>query len=73
MPAQLALLTLGYSVITWTGMAIFGRAVWLRHGDPFALAFGLLARFAPTELRVNDPRQCRGCPSECAGGDARAA
>ena len=67
-PAQLALLTLGYSVITWTGMAIFGRAVWLRHGDPFALAFGLLARFAPTELRVSDPRQCRGCESECAGG-----
>jgi polyferredoxin len=68
-PARLALLTIGYSVITWTGMAIFGRAVWLRHGDPFAVAFGVLARFAPTELRVNDPAGCRHCASECAGQD----
>jgi len=27
-------------------MFVFGRAVRLRHGDPFALAFGVLARFA---------------------------
>jgi polyferredoxin len=56
-PAQLALITLGYSAITWVGMATFGRAVWLRHGDPFAIAFGLFARFAPAELRVNQSRQ----------------
>jgi hypothetical protein len=64
-PAQLALLAIGYSVITWAGMAAFGRRVWLDHGDPFAVAFGLLARFAPTELRVSDLRQCRACAGEC--------
>jgi hypothetical protein len=67
-PAQLALITIGYSVITWTGMAIFGRSVWLRHGDPFTVAFGLLARFAPTELGVSNPRRCHRCEGECAGG-----
>jgi len=67
-PAQLALITIGYSVITWAGMAIFGRSVWLRHGDPFAIAFGLFARVAPAELRVNDLRRCHRCESECDGG-----
>jgi len=33
-------------------MYLFGRNTWLRHGDPFALAFSVLARFAPTEMRV---------------------
>jgi len=60
-PAYLALLTLGYSLVTWTGMLIFGRAVWLQQGDPFALAFGVLARFAPTEVRVMSPAVCSRC------------
>jgi len=66
-PAQLAVLILGYSLVTWTGMAAFGRATWLRHGDPFATAFELLARFAPLELRVSNPRWCRGCEGDCDG------
>jgi len=68
-PAQLALITIGYSVTTWTGMAIFGRLAWLCHGDPFAVAFGLLARFAPTELRVTDAGRCRRCEGECGGAE----
>ncbi len=66
-PAQLALLIVGYSLITWAGMAVFGRSVWLSHGDPFATAFGLLARFAPIELRVSNLRWCRRCDGHCAG------
>ena len=66
-PAQLALLIVGYSLITWAGMAVFGRSVWLSHADPFATAFGLLARFAPIELRVSDLRWCRLCDGQCAG------
>ena len=67
-PAQLALITLGYSVITWVGMATFGRGVWLRQGDPFAIAFGLFGRFAPSELRVSPSRRCHECESDCEGG-----
>lgn len=60
-PGQLALLTAVYSLVTWGGMTLFGRCVWLRHGDPFAAAFGLFARFAPTEVRATDAGACRGC------------
>jgi hypothetical protein len=64
-PAKLATLTLLYSVITWTGMWLFGRDVWLRHGEVFSLVFGLLSRFAPTEVRVTDLEVCRACSLDC--------
>ena len=64
-PARLALLILGYSGITWTGMALFGPEVWLKHGEAFSLVFGLLARFAPTEVRVVAPAVCRACRLDC--------
>lgn len=50
-PSHLAWLAIGYSVITWTGMYLVGPDVWLRNADPFALAFGVLSRFAPTAIR----------------------
>lgn len=66
-PAQLGRLLLGYSLLTWTGMGLCGRLVWLRQADPFAAAFGILARFAPTEVRVDDPEACRRCSAPCRG------
>jgi hypothetical protein len=51
-PSHLAWLAIGYSAITWTGMYWFGRDAWLRHADPFAQAFSILAKFAPTATRV---------------------
>jgi hypothetical protein len=68
-PAQLGHLIVAYSALTWTGMALFGRATWLRYADPFATAFGVLARFAPTEIRVTDSEACRGCEIPCARPD----
>ena len=65
-PAQLGHLIVAYSALTWTGMAFFGRVTWLRHADPFATAFGVLARFAPTEVRVTDREACRRCEVACA-------
>lgn len=58
MPNLLARLVIGYSVLTWAAMFLVGRTVWLQNGDPFAVAFGLLARFAPTEIRSGG----RMCP-----------
>ncbi|MDP6786320.1 MAG: hypothetical protein QGI13_04240 [Rhodospirillales bacterium] len=46
-PPTLALLIVAYSAITWTGMALYGREVWLKNGETFSAVFGLLARFAP--------------------------
>jgi hypothetical protein len=68
-PAALGHLIIGYSALTWIGMAVFGRAAWLRYGDPFAQAFSVLARFAPTEIRVTDGKTCRQCALACAGRD----
>jgi hypothetical protein len=63
-PRSLAIAILVYSAITWSAMLAFGRERWLRGGEAFALVFGLLARFAPTEVRVTDPHTCRRCEAE---------
>ena len=44
LPATLATLALLYSGVTWIGMFVFGKDVWLRYGEVFSLVFGLLWR-----------------------------
>jgi hypothetical protein len=60
-PANIARLALGYSLLTWLGMFLFGREAWLRSGEVFAVYFGLLARLAPTEVRARDRGACAAC------------
>jgi hypothetical protein len=60
-PRNIALFALAYSLITLYGMAYFGKETWLRRGDAFSVFFGLLGRFAPTEVRVKDPDVCLDC------------
>jgi hypothetical protein len=36
-PARLTEMVLLYSVITWAGMFLFGKDVWLRYGEAFSL------------------------------------
>ncbi len=48
-PEKLALAVIGYSLITWSGMYLYGRKTWLQNGEIFTLFFGLLARFSPFE------------------------
>lgn len=47
-PASLALLVSIYSLVTWVGMAAFGRDLWLERAEIFSILFGFLARIAPT-------------------------
>jgi hypothetical protein len=47
MPRRLAVLTAGYSLLTWSGMALFGVETWRANADPFTHFFGLLGHFAP--------------------------
>jgi hypothetical protein len=54
-PAHLACFAVGYSVLTWAGMILFGRDAWIRHGEVFSVFFGTFARFAPTEARTDPP------------------
>ena len=51
-PRYLGIITIAYSVYTLGGMLLYGKHVWLRYGDPFAVLFGIFARFSPTEVRV---------------------
>ena len=44
---KLGMFIIAYSVITWSGMAIYGRRTWLKHGEAFTVVFGTFARFAP--------------------------
>ena len=68
-PSNIAVLALLYSAITWTGMALFGKDAWLRGGEAFSVFFGILARFAPTEVRVSDPATCKSCGASCRADD----
>jgi hypothetical protein len=46
-PFDLATAVISYAAITFMGMLVYGRDVWLKNGEAFAVAFGVLARFAP--------------------------
>jgi hypothetical protein len=63
-PRSLAIAILVYSAIAWGGMLVFGRERWLRGGEAFSIVFGLLARFAPTEVRVTNRAVCHSCETE---------
>jgi hypothetical protein len=47
MPRKLAGMIVAYSLLTWTGMTLFGVETWRANADPFARFFSLFARFAP--------------------------
>jgi hypothetical protein len=56
-PRFLASLAIAYSVLTFTGMVLFGCETWLQRGEVFTLVFGTFARFAPLEIRTGSQRQ----------------
>ncbi len=68
-PGNVAWMATGYSLLTWTGMFLYGREKWLKHGEAFSLVFGILARFAPTEVRVSKTEFCGICGVGCLDRD----
>src|SRR6516225_2957710 len=54
LPLHIAWFATAYSILTWTGMVVFGGETWLRNAELFTVVFGVFARFAPTEARVRD-------------------
>jgi len=58
-PANLAWLALGYSLLTWAGMFAFGRDAWLQRAEVFTVYFGFIARLAPIEWRANNELHLR--------------
>ena len=57
-PLNIACFAVGYSILTFIGMFVFGCSTWLKHGEVFTLVFGTFARFAPIEAS-NDPNHRR--------------
>jgi hypothetical protein len=55
-PRALALAIFLYSWITWVGMAVFGRDLWLRNGEAFNVYFDLLGRISAFGRRRSDGR-----------------
>jgi hypothetical protein len=64
-PLHIAWLAVAYSLVTWAGMAIFGRETWLARGELFSVLFTLLARFAPSESRIIGGAVCAACTMRC--------
>ena len=60
-PFKLGLFILVYSAITWAGMLVFGKHVWLRRGEAFSVLFSLFARFSPTEIGTSGDDLCNPC------------
>ena len=48
-PRLLAILIVIYSVLCWTGMAVYGRQTWLQRGEVFSITFAIFGRFSPME------------------------
>jgi hypothetical protein len=53
----LGVLIVVYSAVTWAGMALFGRDVWLARAECFTVFYGLIAAAAPTEVREASGRR----------------
>ena len=58
-PGTLAAAIVVYSGVTWLGMAVFGRHVWLARGEAFSLVFEVFGRFAPIDRPGQDTRHGR--------------
>jgi hypothetical protein len=54
----LALVMIGYTVITLLGMAQYGRDTWRAHGETFGVWFAMVGRLAPFAL-AGDPESGR--------------
>jgi hypothetical protein len=50
-PSRLVTAALGYTVVTFAAMAIFGVEPWMRRGEAFSVYFNLLSRLSPVETR----------------------
>ena len=60
-PRALSVAILLYSAVTWAGMALYGREVWLERAEGFSIFFGIFGRFAPISAGAGDPDQRGPC------------
>jgi hypothetical protein len=63
-PRTLALILLGYIVVTLAGCAVYGAEAWLGNVEVFSVLARTLSRFSPLELRPFVPEQWASTPPE---------
>ena len=61
-PARLANIVLGYLVLTFAGMTLFGGRAWLTRCECFSLLFQLAASMAPVHVSASGRRLSFGMP-----------
>jgi hypothetical protein len=64
-PTTIAVLLTGYTLVTLTGMVLFGRIAWLRNVELFEVYLGWLGRVGPIGRRVVERQTCDGCSEGC--------
>jgi hypothetical protein len=57
-PSTLATAMAAYTVLTLAGMYAFGRDVWLKHGEVFAVFFRVIGTLAPVEYIADESDSC---------------
>ncbi|HEX7195737.1 MAG TPA: hypothetical protein VF364_02765 [Candidatus Limnocylindria bacterium] len=60
-----ALLMAAYTVLTLTGMLLFGQVVWLRNAELFEVELGWFGRIGPLARLSRSSRLCEACDEGC--------
>ena len=60
-----ALLMLGYTLMTLAGMLLFGQIAWLRHAELFEVELGWYGRIGPIVRRSRSADLCAACDEAC--------
>lgn len=60
-----AVLMLGYTALTVSGMLAFGQIAWLRHAELFEVYLGWFGRVGPVGRASRDDALCLGCAEGC--------
>ena len=63
--ATVAVLMLGYTLLTLAGMLLFGQVAWLRHAELFEVELGWFGRVGPLARRSRSAKLCDGCDEGC--------
>ena len=64
-PYKLSNLIIIYSIITWTGMILYGKYAWIEYADPFSKFFKIMSKFSITEIKILDINNCKLCEFNC--------
>ncbi len=64
-PYILSRLIIGYSILTWTGMFLFGKHQWIEYADPFSKFFKIMSKFSISEIKLLDLNNCKSCEFSC--------